>query len=122
MPWDAGLAILGVYRILRARKGRRLGGEPRHRDPRSMRVDDSPTIRRRSAEATPRSGILQKSIPKSRSNLEPLLEAKMLPKASQNDSQNLNKNHRNCDAVFDQVFDPILHRILLVSIVAQPPI
>ena len=26
MPWDAGLAILGVYRILRARKGRRLGG------------------------------------------------------------------------------------------------
>ena len=26
MLWDAGLAILGVYRILRARKGRRLGG------------------------------------------------------------------------------------------------
>ena len=39
MPWDAGLAILGVYRILRARKGAPPRGDPRHRDSRRMRVD-----------------------------------------------------------------------------------
>ena len=87
MPWDAGLAILGVYRILRARKGRRLGGIRGT----GTCASGAPTIRRRRAEATSRPVILQKSIPKSRSNLERLLEAKMIQKASKNDSQNLQK-------------------------------
>ena len=87
MPWDAGLAILSVYRILRARKGRRLGGIRGTGTP----ANHPPTIRRSPAEATPRPGILQKSIPKSRSNLERLLAAKMHPKASQNETKNLLK-------------------------------
>ena len=87
MPWDAGLAILGVYRILRARKGRRLGGIRGTGTCASV----APTARRRRAEAASRPVILQKSIPKSRSNLERLLEAKMLQKASENEPQNLQK-------------------------------
>ena len=47
--------------------------------------------RRWHAEATSRPRILQKSIPKSWSILERLLEAKMLPKTSQNDPQNHQK-------------------------------
>ena len=85
MPWDAGLAILGVYRILRARKGRRLGGIRGT----GTCAAGAPTARRRRVEAAPRPVILQKSIPKSRSNLERLLEAKMLAKASQNEPKNL---------------------------------
>ena len=59
MLWDAGLAILGVYRILRARKGRRPGGIRRT----GTCVAGAPTTRRRRVEAAPRPGILQKSIP-----------------------------------------------------------
>ena len=87
MPWDAGLAILGVYRILRARKGRRPGGIRRT----GTCVAGASTTRRRRVDAPPRSVILQKSVPKSRSNLERLLEAKMLQKASKNDPQNFQK-------------------------------
>ena len=61
MPWDAGLAILGVYTILRARKGRRLGGIRGT----GTCAAGAPTARRRHVEAEPRPGILQKSIPKS---------------------------------------------------------
>ena len=87
MPWDAGLAILGVYSILRARKGRRLGGIRGTGTP----VNHPSTIRRSPAEATSRPGILKKSIPKSWSKLDRLLNSKVLPKAFKNDSQNLQK-------------------------------
>lgn len=113
MLWDLGLAILGVYRIP-PRVGRgSTKGDPWHQDSRHKRVEGTPKIGRRSVEVLPRSGILQKkSIPKSRLNLERLLDAKMLPKASHIDP-GTTKNHQQINCVFERVFDPILHRILL---------
>ena len=82
-----GLRSYAFIGSLRARKGRRPGGIRRT----GTCAAGASTARRRSAEAASRPVILQKSIPKSRSNLEPLLEAKMPPKTSQNEPKNLQK-------------------------------
>ena len=114
MPWDAGLAILGVYRILRARKGRRLGGIRGT----GTCVAGAPTIRQSPvAFRNP-----TKKHPKIMTEFGTAFERQNAPKSLQKGPPKPLKKYRNCDAVFDRVFHPILYRILLVSIAARPTI
>ena len=121
MPWDAGLAILGVYRILRARTGPRLGGSaaPGLPPQARRRSADDPSTARRSHVA---SRNPTKEHPKITIEFGTAFGSQNAPKSLPTRAQKPPKKSSKSQCSFRLSFCPILYRFVLLFAAARPTI